>query len=261
MASALLTVISIATGLLALLEAISGARPFCQGAGGALLGLQDALLSPRATTVLRSVVAPDTGPAAAAVPMASALLGVTLTAMGLLSLLKAIFGAKPFCQRVGGALVGLWDARLSLKASAAGRRVVAPDVRPAAATVPVVAVGAGPAGLLPSSGARSVLVFISGATVLVRGSTISPATQKTHPEMGPETGEGGTRAWPENGTEGAQPPMAALQKQALDGHEHSVEHGIFVGLNLVWADTKKQIWFLGLLFWLARLWNILVGGN
>lgn len=110
------------------------------------------------------------------VPAASALLGVTPMAVGLLSLLEPISGARPFSQGVGGALVGLWDACLSRRGSAAGRSVMVLDSGSAAATVPVVAVGAGPAGL-PSSRVKSVVFLISGAMVSVRGSTISPATQ------------------------------------------------------------------------------------
>lgn len=147
----------------------------------------------------------------ASVPTASVLLAVTPVAVGLLSIMNPICGARPFSPGAGGALVGLWDAPLSPRGSAAGRGVTMLGPEPAAATVSVVALGAGPAGL-SSSRAKSVLFLISGAMVSARGSTTSPATQQTHLEMGPQTGGGGSGAWPGNGTEATQAPRAALQK-------------------------------------------------
>lgn len=166
--------------------------------------------------------------------------GVTSVAIGVLSLLKLICGARSSSQGAGGALVGLWDT--CLPPGAAGNSVMR-----------VVTVAAGPAGLL-SSRAKSVLFLISGAMVSVRGSTTWPAPQQTHPEWGLK-GQGGTRAWSENGSEATPPPMAASQKV----HEHIVEWFLWAGSGLCWQKEADLI--SDLLFWLARPWINSLGGN
>lgn len=145
----------------------------------------------------------------------SSLLAVTPVAVGLLSPPKTTCGARPFSKGTGGALVGEWPWSISLspRGSAAERCTEVLISESTSATISVVS-GEG----LTSSGADSVLFVTSGAIVSVRGSTISPATQQVHVEMGPQTGCGGTRVWPENRTETSQPHIKAYANRSWISH-------------------------------------------